>query len=245
MESSPLTRTIQFTARINTTLLLPPVPAGMLATPPTSCTIPAIPGDSNSHPVTFGSSALGRLHRREEWLNDECIDFCSEVLRRYSEAAGFRIKTAIFSVFTISQYLGGHDEGLWRISLLTPEFWKKTIWIIPINRDHCHWTLAIVYWNKRRIAYFDSFGSKSAWEKDSAVICHLSSISLDESSDPFPLARFRSSASLASLCNRAWEGAGGQPRRRLGLISSGRESIWFMIVPLTCCNSCLGTSFAG
>ena len=181
----------------------------MLAAPPESCTIPAIPGDPNSSSITFPSSALGRLHRREEWLNDECIDFCSELLQRYFQTASLRVNSAIFSVFTISQYLGGHDEGLWRISLLTPEFWKKTLWMIPINQGGCHWTLAIVYWNKRRIAYFDSFGSMSTWETDAAVthvICEF-----DEFSDPFPSARLRSSASLAPLCNRAWEGAGGLP----------------------------------
>ena len=52
---------------------------------------------------------------------------------------------------------------------MTPEFWTKNVWMIPINREFNHWTLAIVYWKKKRIAYFDSFGSRSAWEMDAPV----------------------------------------------------------------------------
>ena len=170
---------IQYTARINTTLLLPAVPATMPAVPPETCTIPALPGDPNTRPLTFGSSALNRLNRRDGWLNDQCIDYCSEVLRRHFEAKGPRIKSAIFSVFTISQYLRGYDEALWRTALLTPEFWKKPLWIIPINVEQSHWTVAIVYWNKKRIAYFDSFGSRSAWDRDTTVrlICYFVELS--------------------------------------------------------------------
>lgn len=185
MTSSLFSCTIQYTARINNALSLPLVPAGMPAVPPESCTIPALPGDPNTRPLTFGSSALGRLNRRDGWLNDECIDYCSEVLRRHFGTAGLRNESAIFSVFAISQYLRGYDDTLWRTSLLTPEFWKKTLWIIPINCEQCHWTLAIVYWKKKRIAYFDSFGSKSAWDRDTTVglICCF-----NEFSNPFSLA---------------------------------------------------------
>jgi Ulp1 family protease len=34
---------------------------------------------------------------------------------------------------------------------------------IPIHIDNCHWTLAIVYIQEKKICYFDSFGT---WRKD-------------------------------------------------------------------------------
>ena len=161
---------IQYTARINTHLSLPSIPAGMPENPPTTCTIPVRPEYDKSKVLTFKSTALKRLNDRHEWLNDECIDLCSVLLQQHYRTT----KVAVFSVFTISQYLRGYDEALWGTSLLTPEFWKKKLWMIPINRDSCHWTLAIVYWKKRRIAYFDSFGSRSAWETDAPVIHFIS-----------------------------------------------------------------------
>lgn len=43
------------------------------------------------------------------------------------------------------------------------------VWLFPIHCAGNHWTLAIVYWRKRRIAYFDSLGSKTVFEADSMV----------------------------------------------------------------------------
>ena len=160
---------IQYTVRVNTTLSLPSIPAGMPEVPPTACTIPAVPGGPTSRTLTFNSSALNRLNKRSGWLNDDCMDFCSVTLQRHLGTATSRVDPAIFSVFTFSQYLGGYDEALWRASLWAPKFWMKKLWMIPINRELSHWTLAIVYWKKKRIAYFDSFGSRSAWEMDAPV----------------------------------------------------------------------------
>lgn len=157
----------QYTVRLNKHLLLPSIPAGMPEVPPTICTIPAIPGPSQSKALTFKSTALCRLNQRHEWLNDECIDLCSAMLQRHFGTSS--ADPAIFSVFTISQYLRGYDGALWRTALLTPEFWTKNLWLFPINHEFSHWTLAIVYWKKKRIAYFDSFGSRPAWETDAPV----------------------------------------------------------------------------
>ena len=177
----------------------------MPAVPPESCAIPPARGLLKSNPLIFNSAALNRLHQRHEWLNDECIDFCSEVLQRHFGSRTSRGNAAIFSVLTIAQYLRGYDEALWRTSRLTPEFWKKKLWIIPINREHCHWTVAMVYWKKRRIAYFDSFANKSAWETDAPVthaVCHI-----DEDTDLILLACLRSSASPAPFCDSTWTSA--------------------------------------
>ena len=160
---------------------MPPVP-------PESCVIPPIRGPANSGPLVFQSAALNRLHKPHGWLNDECIDFCSELLQRHFGSSTSRGDPAIFSVLMIAQYLRGYDQALWRTSLLTPEFWKKNLWIIPINREGCHWTVAIVYWKKRRIAYFDSFASKSAWEEDAPVTYDV--FRIDRDSDPVPFSLY-------------------------------------------------------
>ena len=79
--SLSLRNNIQYTARINTSLSLPPIPDAMPTVPPESCAIPGVPGLNKSKPLTFTSAVLNRLHIRHEWLNDECIDFCSEVFQ--------------------------------------------------------------------------------------------------------------------------------------------------------------------
>ena len=174
----------------------------MPAAPPESCTVPAVLGNPMARALTFRSAALNRLHLRHEWLNDECIDLGSEMLQRHFATNGSRVSPAIFSVFTIAQYLRGYDEALWRSALLTPEFWTKNVWMIPINREFNHWTLAIVYWRKKRIAYFDSFGSRSAWETDAPVtrMTYLTGIF----TDPLPIACLRPGASPTSLRKSPW-----------------------------------------
>lgn len=197
--SLSLRNNIQYTARINTSLSLPPIPDAMPTVPPESCAIPGVPGLNKSKPLTFTSAVLNRLHIRHEWLNDECIDFCSEVFQRHFGTSTSRGDSAIFSVFTIAQYLRGYDEALWRTSCLTSKFWQKNLWMIPINREFNHWTLAIVYWKKRRIAYFDSFASKAAWETDAPVTYAICQI--HEGSDFVRLACLRSGTSPAPLCH--------------------------------------------
>lgn len=140
----------------------------MPAAPPESCTIPAVLGQW--HRLSFTSSDLGRLHQRDAWLNDTCIDYCSELLLRHIGTSATRGEPAIFSVLTITQHTSGYDEALWRVCRWVPDYWNKNLWMIPINHEGNHWTLAVVYWRKRRIAYFDSFGSKSALDMDAPVI---------------------------------------------------------------------------
>ena len=181
--------------------------------------IPPVQGLPNSKPLFFQSASLTRLQNRHQWLNDECMDFCSEVLQRHFGTRTSRGDIAVFSVFMIAQYLRGHDAGLWRASRLTPEFWKKDLWIIPINREHCHWTVAIVYWKKKRIAYFDSFASKSAWEEDAPVtddICRF-----EKYADPVQLAYIRSITSPTPLCDCTRTSASRESGRQLDFISAG------------------------
>ena len=95
--------------------------------------------------------------------------------------ASCRGDPAIFTSLVHPRYQIGSDTSLWRVCGQMGEFWKKDIWIFPINRNGNHWTLVIVDWKKGRMAHFDSFGSKTAFKNDVQVrICiALSSMSAD------------------------------------------------------------------
>lgn len=63
------------------------------------------------------------------------------------------------------------DDTIWR-DCYRSEFWRKNVWVIPIHHPSPspgHWTVAVVYVREQRIAYYDSFASKSLWEADAAV----------------------------------------------------------------------------
>ncbi|KAI1784327.1 hypothetical protein LXA43DRAFT_901841 [Ganoderma leucocontextum] len=132
--------------------------------PPESCTVPATIG----HPrLVFDRATLDRLHRRDAWLNDECIDLGSQVLLRHLGTTATRGTPALFSCYTLSTHRKSDDASLWRVCGHVARFGGNNIWLIPIHRpEQYHWTLAIIYWRKQRIAYFDSFGGKSAFESD-------------------------------------------------------------------------------
>ncbi|KAI1788532.1 hypothetical protein LXA43DRAFT_871760, partial [Ganoderma leucocontextum] len=109
------------------------------------------------------------------WLNDDCINLGAQVIMRHLGTPAARGDPVIFSSFVLSKHHKGGDEGLWRVCKSSSEFWKKDIWIFPIHSNGNHWALAIVYWRKRRIAYFDSLHSKIAFEthvKDVFALIH-------------------------------------------------------------------------
>ena len=61
------------------------------------------------------------------------------------------------------------DESYWR-NYHTSRFWEKDVWIIPVHRPaEKHWEVAVVYFQKRRIAYFDSFGDRDSWKDEIKV----------------------------------------------------------------------------
>ncbi|KAI1788529.1 hypothetical protein LXA43DRAFT_894498 [Ganoderma leucocontextum] len=124
---------------------------------------------SDNNPVT-----LERLHRRDGWLNDDCINLGSDLLLRHLGTAAARGNPALFPSWAVSTHRAGDDDGLWRVCRYAPEFWLKDIWLLPIHREsQSHWTLVIVYWRKRRIAYFDSFGGIASFEDDVKVVFSL------------------------------------------------------------------------
>ncbi|KAI1784417.1 hypothetical protein LXA43DRAFT_1066776 [Ganoderma leucocontextum] len=142
-------------------------------TPPDSCIIPAEAAQQRG--LTFPSAALGRLHEANAWLDDDCINIGTQVIMRHLGSAAARGDPVIFSSFVLPKHHKGGDEGLWRLCKSSLEFWKKDIWIFPIHSNGNHWALAIVYWRKRRIAYFDSLHSKVAFEthvKDVFTLIH-------------------------------------------------------------------------
>ena len=114
----------------------------------------------------FSPHDLNKFLQPYAWLNDECINGGSQAILRHFSSARAPSHTSLFSSWVITTHLSGDDDALWRHSRVAAEFWKKDIWLIPIHRDGNHWTLAIVYWRKKQIAYFNSFSSKRAFETD-------------------------------------------------------------------------------
>ena len=119
--------------------------------------------------LSFSPRDLNRFLQPYAWLNDECLNGGSQAILRHFGASHAGVDPALFSTWVIPTHLSGDDDALWRHSRVATDFWKKNVWLIPIHRDGNHWTLAIVYWNKRRIAHFDSLGSKHAFEMDVKV----------------------------------------------------------------------------
>ncbi|KAI1790619.1 hypothetical protein LXA43DRAFT_882467 [Ganoderma leucocontextum] len=146
----------------------PPAMPLIPRSPPESCTVPATVGHSR---LVFDRATLDRLHQRDAWLNDECIDLGSQVLLRHLGTTATRGIPALFSCYTLSSHRKSDDASLWRVCRPVAQFGGNNIWVIPIHRpEQYHWTLAIIYWRKRRIAYFDSLGSKNAFESDAKDI---------------------------------------------------------------------------
>nr|VWO93910.1 Plasma membrane ATPase (EC [Ganoderma boninense] len=161
-----------YTIRSDTSVMtaLPPFPTHILES--TSVILPeSIPAVDGHSSIFLSSPALARFRQPNGWLNDDSINIAAQVFLRHTGSSAHR-DPAIFSTFVLPMQKKG-DEALWRLCKPMSEFWKKDIWIFPLHRNGDHWTLAVVYWKKRRIAYFDSFGSKSAFKTDVPAVFTL------------------------------------------------------------------------
>ena len=70
---------------------------------------------------------------------------------------------AILHSFAMAHQRNGTstDQAVWNISRIS-RYWEKDILIIPVHQPmKDHWTMAVVYFRKRHIVYFDSFGSSN------------------------------------------------------------------------------------
>ena len=144
---------------------LPPFPSHIQESTPEPSTIHAVEGRSR---IILPSPALSRFRQPNGWLNDDCIHIGAEVILRHIGTSATHGDPVFFSTYLLPSQKKS-DEGLWRLCKKMPEFWKKDLWIFPLHRNADHWTLTLVYWKKRRIAYFDSFASKSAFKSDVPV----------------------------------------------------------------------------
>ena len=135
----------------------------------TSLTIPGS-ADHNRN-ISFSIEDLNRFHQPTAWLNDDCINGGSQTILRHFGIAQSSGNVALFSTWVYTSHLGGGDDALWRLCRDAPEFWTKDIWLLPIHKNDNHWTLAIVYWQKEQIAYFDSLSDLSVFESD-VKVCH-------------------------------------------------------------------------
>ena len=158
---------LQFSVFLETSICLRPPPPDMPERADKSRTIHRTIQDNRD--ITFSPHDLNRFLQPHAWLNDECINGGSQAILRHFGSSHAGVDPALFSTWVIATHLSGNDDALWRQCRVAKTFWNKSIWLIPIHHNDNHWTLVIVYWNKRRIAHFDSLGSKRAFEMDVKV----------------------------------------------------------------------------
>ena len=157
----------QHTSREETSLSLPPISSDLALTPRESCSIPATVDGGRT--IFFDDNALSQFRRQTEWLNDDCVTQGSRLLLQHFGTAATRGEPALFSSYVFASHQTSDDLAMWRLCRAMSNLGTKDLWLIPIHRNDSHWTLAIIYWRKRRIAYFDSFGSIRALECDVKV----------------------------------------------------------------------------
>ncbi|KAI0363187.1 hypothetical protein BV20DRAFT_1058256 [Pilatotrama ljubarskyi] len=111
-----------------------------------------IPATKDLPRVLIPAQDMHRFVRSTAWLSDDCINGGAQVLLRYYGTSSIHID----------------DNTIWRDCGLTTAFWRKEVWIVPIHRTlpSMHWTLAVVYWRKKRIAYFNSLADQVSWQTD-------------------------------------------------------------------------------
>ena len=159
----------QYSTREDTSVSLPSLPSRMPDTVPLRCIIPGGPGRGRS--LFFDRPALERLREQDGWLNDDCINAGSHAIMWHFSTEAARASPTLFPSWTFADHRAGRDdEAIWRVSGVALNFWDMAMWIIPIHREDTHWTLAIVYWQKHKVAYFDSFGSLTSCEYDCKVL---------------------------------------------------------------------------
>ena len=147
-------------------LSLPPVLPNLLDVSG-PCTIP--PTGDYQRPLFFPLECLNRFREPDAWLNDDCINLGAHIILRHLETAGTRGNVAFLSSYVFPNHQTGDDDALWRFCRQAGAVAEKDTWLIPIHYNQNHWTLAIVYWRKRRIAYFDSLSNLSAFESNVQV----------------------------------------------------------------------------
>ncbi|KAI0706515.1 hypothetical protein C8Q76DRAFT_629740 [Earliella scabrosa] len=132
--------------------------------------------DRNLKDIHFAPSDLDRLRDPSAWLNDDCINGCIQLLVRcFGTARTLHGSPAFISSFAMAQQRSNQatDESYWR-NHHTSRFWEKDVWVFPVHRPaEKHWEVAVVYFQKRRIAYFDSFGDQASWKNEIKLVLNL------------------------------------------------------------------------
>lgn len=119
--------------------------------------------------INLSSEALRRL-RPGTWLNDEGINQFAKLISIFSEPSVMGDMAAILDTHMLSGLDTVPDDHLFtRIS--RTDMLDKDLWILPLHSHFPthHWTLVVVFFQKRTIYHFDSFGDKTQWHDDSEV----------------------------------------------------------------------------
>lgn len=126
-----------------------------------SCTVRLTTTGASDRLLSFSKQCLNRFHQPDAWLNDDCINLGGVLLLEHFRTAGVH-SVSLFSSW-IYPNRDRDDNVLWRLSRNVLERPKTEIWLLPIHLDN-HWTLAIIYREEQRIAYFDSLGDTETME---------------------------------------------------------------------------------
>jgi hypothetical protein len=121
-----------------------------------------------SFPLQF--SSLKRLHERDRFLNDECLESAFDAVKEHLKDAPRIDNTTVFPQYLFryqqnSTLYRPHSDLIWQHSKST-EYWTKSHWIFPIHKPReFHFILCCINRQEHHIWLFDSF-SKSDWSED-------------------------------------------------------------------------------
>jgi len=136
--------------------------------------VPSIPGQKTT--FQFEPQDIVCFQSPTAQLNNICINSTAALLQYIwnntaSIHEGNSAHCAIFSTFDLYmiQYNLSWSETWHRVWDL--EYWKKDVWILPIHQKHPaeHWVLCIILVNSHELLLFNSFASRSSWDKDVKV----------------------------------------------------------------------------
>ena len=125
--------------------------------------------------------------RPRTWLNDEVINFYMNMLmerdqRRSDQSAGKVRSSHFFSSFFMVKLLQNGKYTYANVKRWSKKFdvFSKDKIFIPININNSHWTLLVVYIQKKEIHYYDSFSGSGKTYTNAAMKVSYSVYGMNE-----------------------------------------------------------------
>ena len=125
--------------------------------------------------------------RPRTWLNDEVINFYMNMLmerdqRRSDQSAGKVRSSHFFSSFFMVKLLQNGKYTYANVKRWSKKFdvFSKDKIFIPVNINNSHWTLLVVYIQKKEIHYYDSMSGSGRTYTNAAMKVSYSVYGMDE-----------------------------------------------------------------